>query len=412
MARIIFLNRYFFPDHSATSQILSDLAFALAADGRDVHAVTSRQRYDDAAAELPEQEVIRGVRVTRVSTTRFGRASLLGRGIDYLSCYRAMAHAVDRLAGPGDLLVAMTDPPLLSVVAARAAQRSGAHLINWLQDLYPEAAVMLDVPFMRGPVRSLLTCLRDKSLRAAAANVVVSEAMAQRVTGLGIAPDRICTIANWTDDENIVPLPAAENPLRRAWGLDGKFVVGYSGNFGRAHDFDTVLAAAERLRSHPRIAFVFIGGGRQHDFLKRRIHDRDLGHTVSLLSYQDRTALPVSLTVPDVHWLSLRPELEGIIFPSKFYGIAAAGRPVLALTASGGEIAGLLDRYHCGFAIGPRDVTQLTDILTMLADDAPYCTELGRRARVMLDAAFTRRQAFDLWRTAIDRVTRSAPNSG
>lgn len=405
MTRIIFLNRYFYPDHSATSQILSDLTFALAADGRDVHVVTSRQRYDDATAELPEQEIIRGLRVTRVPTTRFGRASLLGRGLDYLSCYRAMAHAVDRLAGPRDLLVAMTDPPLLSVVAARAAKRTGARLINWLQDLYPEAAVMLDVPFMRGPTPRLLAFWRDKSLRSAAMNVVVSEAMAQRVAGRGISPDRIRTITNWTDDENIVSMPAAENPLRRAWGLDGKFVVGYSGNFGRAHDFDTVLAAAERLRGHPRIVFVFIGGGQQHDFLTRSVRDRGLAGTVRLFPYQDRSTLSVSLCVADVHWLSLRPALEGIIFPSKFYGIAAAGRPILALTSTGGEIAELLDHYCCGFVIEPRDVTRLADILTALAVDAEYCDDLGRRARAMLDAAFTRRQAFELWRRAIDQIT-------
>ncbi len=401
MARIIFLNRFFYPDHSATSQMLSDLAFELAANGHDVHVVASRQRYDNAAAELPEQESIRGLRVTRVPTTHFGRASLLGRGFDYISCYRAMARAVARLAGPGDLLVAMTDPPLLSVVAARAAKRSGARLINWLQDLYPEAASVLEVPFMRGPAQALLTALRDRSLRAAAINVAVSEAMAQRILARGMAPDRIRTIANWTDDESIVPLPATANPLRRAWGLDGKFVVGYSGNFGRAHDFDAMLAAAERLRGHPRIAFVFIGDGQQRCYLADNIRGRGLSGSVFLFPYQERSTLAASLSVADVHWLSLRPALEGIIFPSKLYGIAAAGRPIVALTATDGEIADMLHRHRCGFAVEPHDVTRLTGILTTLADDADYCDALGRRARAMLDAAFTRRRAFELWRAAI-----------
>jgi colanic acid biosynthesis glycosyl transferase WcaI len=403
MPRIVFLNRFFYPDHSATSQILSDLAFDLAAAGRDVHVVTSRQRYDDAAAELPEHERVRGVRVRRVATTRFGRLSLVGRGLDYISYGRAMARAIDGLAGPGDLLVAMTDPPLLSVVAARAAKRSGARLINWLQDLYPDAAVALKLPFMRGPVPAALAALRNTSLQSAVTNVVVSEAMAQRVAAAGIAPDKINLIPNWTDDESIVPLPAADNSLRRAWALDGKFVVGYSGNFGRAHDFEAILAAAERLRDHPRIAFVFTGGGQQSDLLARRIGERRLAGTVRLFPYQDRAALPVSLSVPDVHWLSLRPELEGIIFPSKFYGIAAAGRPIVALAATNGEIAGLLERYRCGFAVEPSGVTRLTGLLVALANDAPRCSELGRQARKMLDANFTRRHAFALWRAVLER---------
>jgi colanic acid biosynthesis glycosyl transferase WcaI len=289
------------------------------------------------------------------------------------------------------------------VAAARAAKRSGARLVNWLQDLYPDAAVALKLPFMRGPVPAALAALRNISLQAAVTNVVVSEAMAQRVAAAGIAPDKIDLIPNWTDDESIVPLPAADNPLRRAWALDGKFVVGYSGNFGRAHDFEAILAAAERLRDHPRIAFVFTGGGQQSDLLARRIGERGLGRTVRLFPYQDRTALPVSLSVPDVHWLSLRPELEGIIFPSKFYGIAAAGRPIVALAATNGEIAGLLERYRCGFAVEPSDVTRLTGLLVALANDAPRCSELGRQARTMLDANFTRRHAFALWRAVLER---------
>jgi glycosyltransferase involved in cell wall biosynthesis len=405
MARIIFLNRYFYPDHSATSQILSDLAFHLAEAGHAIHVVTSRQLYGDAAAQLPETDIVRGVHVRRIQTTRFGRASLIGRALDYVSYYRAVRRALADLAGPGDIIVAKTDPPLLSVVAARAAKRSGARLINWLQDLYPEAAVALGVPFMSGPLAALLTRLRNNSLRAAAANVVIGEAMRQRLAAHGIPAGALGVIANWSDDETIVPRAASQNPLRHDWGLDGKFVAGYSGNFGRAHDFDTMLAAAQRLRDHPRIVFVFIGDGRQRDALIRRVRDHGLEASVRFFPYQERTRLPASLAVPDVHWLSLRPELEGIILPSKLYGIAAAGRPTIALAAIDGEIAGLLQRHSCGYAVAPSDVARLTDLLTALADDPARCIELGLNARAMLDAEFTRRQAFASWERIIARVS-------
>lgn len=407
MPRIIFLNRYFYPDHSATSQILSDLAFHLADKGHEVHVVTSRQLYNDAAAQLPEADIIRGVQVRRIARTHFGRASLIGRALDYISYYRAVRRALAALAGPGDIIVAKTDPPLLSVVAAREAKRSGARLINWLQDLYPEAAVALGVPLMRGPLAALLTRLRNNSLRAAAANVVIGEAMRQRLAAQGIPSNTLCVIPNWSDDEAIVPLPAAQNPLRRDWGLDGKFVVGYSGNFGLAHDFDTVLAAAGRLRDHPRIVFVLTGDGRQRDALIQKVIDNGLEATVRFFPYQDRALLPSSLAVADVHWLSLRPELEGVILPSKFYGIAAAGRPIVALAATGGELALLIERHGCGTAVATSDVARLTGLLTALADDSARCIELGLNARAMLDAEFTRRQAFASWRDVIARV--SAP---
>jgi hypothetical protein len=137
MARVIFVNRYFFPDHSATSQILSDLTFHLAATGHDVHVITSRQRYDDARAALPDSENINGVQVHRMASTRFGRAALSGRALDYLAFYRSVRRRLRAIARAGDIVVAKTDPPLLSVALASIARQRRAHLVNWLQDIYP-----------------------------------------------------------------------------------------------------------------------------------------------------------------------------------------------------------------------------------------------------------------------------------
>src|SRR5262249_51843770 len=148
----IFLNRFFFPDHSATSQILSDLAFHLAEAGRDVHVITSRQQYDNPHAVLPEAETIRGVRVHRIATTRFGRKHLPGRALDYLSFYASLQSVLRELATPGTIIVAKTDPPLLSIPAMIVARRKRAQLINWLQDIYPEIASLLGVPYAGGPI--------------------------------------------------------------------------------------------------------------------------------------------------------------------------------------------------------------------------------------------------------------------
>ncbi|MGB8632084.1 MAG: glycosyltransferase, partial [Xanthobacteraceae bacterium] len=152
MSRLIFINRFFCPDHSATSQILSDLAYHLASAGRDVHVVTSTQIYDDAKAALPISDIVNGVHVHRVPSTSFGRDGLLGRSIDYLSFYRSIWQCLTALARSDDMIVAKTDPPLTSIVAMAAARRKNARLVNWLQDIYPETAIELGVPLMRGPL--------------------------------------------------------------------------------------------------------------------------------------------------------------------------------------------------------------------------------------------------------------------
>src|SRR5690606_14713616 len=130
--RVIFLNRFFHPDLSATSQMLSDLAFGLAERGYDVQVITSRLRYDDPTARMPAREIIRGVRVHRIWTSGFGRHNLWGRGIDYLSFYASALRACVRTLRPGYILVAKTDPPMISVIGAIAARLLGAPLVNWL----------------------------------------------------------------------------------------------------------------------------------------------------------------------------------------------------------------------------------------------------------------------------------------
>ena len=398
------MNRFFFPDHSATSQILTDLAFHLAGGETQVRVVTSRQRYDDPNAYLPEAESIGGVAIHRISTTRFGRSVLIGRGFDYLSFYSSAFRSVLAWAKPGDVLVAKTDPPLLSLAAMHAAKRRGLHLVNWLQDLYPEVAAALGVPIVKGPLGRGLLQLRDASLRAADVNVVVGERMAEIVRKRGIAPERIRVIPNWCDDEEIQPIAPLDNSLRREWGLGDRFVVGYSGNLGRGHEFETVLAAAERLRGDRRLCFLFIGGGQKFPELTHSVRERGLDHLFRFLPYQDRRVLRLSLGAPDVHLISLRPELEGLIVPSKLYGIAAAGRPIIAVAASDGEIAGLVRRHDCGIVVEPGEGELLADALRCLGTDTGRLAEMGHRARAMLDAHFTRRRAFKCWQSLVEEV--------
>jgi colanic acid biosynthesis glycosyl transferase WcaI len=410
MKRIVFLNRFFFPDHSATSQIVGDLAFHLAGTGSDIHVITSRQRYDDSRAGLPDFEEMRGVTIHRVSTTQFGRSSLVGRGLDYLSFYVSLRRKVNNVARPGDILVAKTDPPMLGVLAMRAARRRQCHLVNWLQDLYPEVAMRLGVPFINGSLGNALTRLRDASLKAATANVVIGERMAANLRSAGVPEGRIRVISNWCDDTAIRPAPGGGNPLRRAWGLEGKFVIGYSGNLGRAHEFETILGAAGRLRREPGIVFLIIGGGYGAEELSSRVKELRLDQKFRFLPYQDQATLDDSLGVPNLHWISLKPELEGLIVPSKFYRIAAVGRPMVVIGASDGELATLVRRHNCGFVVDPGDSEALAGLLQRLANDPSALSDMGTAARNMLDAHFSRRQAFEAWQSLLAEVSESTTN--
>lgn len=393
----IFLNRYFHPDISATSQMLSDLAFHLASQGADVHVIASRQRYDDAAAGLPAIETVRGVHVHRVRTSRFGRAWLPGRALDYLSFYVSSAIALATLARKGDVVIAKTDPPLLGVPAAMVARLRGARLVNWLQDVFPEIAARSGLRLAQGVPGAVLAALRSWSLRVATCNVVLGERMRSELSSLtGLAPAKFRVIHNWADGEAIAPTAGGIDALRAAWGLAGKFVVAYSGNMGRAHEFGTILDAAERLRHRDDIVFLFIGGGHRQPWIAQQALARNLAN-VQFRPYQRRESLGDSLGVADLHLTCLQPALEGLMVPSKVYGILASGRPTLHVGDPAGEIATLLATANAGYTAGTGDAGTLARKIESLCADAALRATLGKNARASFDAHYAASIAFARW---------------
>ncbi len=385
MNKIVFINRFFYPDHSATSQILSDLAFDLASRGLSVTVAASRQRYDQADAGLPGREEIRGVSVVRLLTTHFGRARLLGRSLDYLTFYASSFFFLLGNLKPGDLVVAETDPPLISVVATAAAKMRGAKLLNWTQDVFPEVAIALDVRIVR-VFSGFFRALRNWSLRGAAANVAIGERMADVIREQG-AGDRVRVIHNWSDGSKIRPVSALQNALRREWGLEGKFVVGYSGNMGRAHEFDTVLSAASRLSQEKQVVFLFIGDGKRRKAIEAACIHKNINNIV-FKPFQPYENLSESLSAADAHLVCLRPELEGFIVPSKFYGILAAGRPVLNIGSAAGETGRLIQTIGCGSNFDAGQGAALAETIRRWSRKPAEADEMGRRGRAYFEKNF------------------------
>ncbi len=393
---ILLVNRYGPPDHSATSQLLTDLALDLAARGERVEIIASRQRYDNPSDRLAPRETIAGITVRRPWTTHFGRSTLAGRALDYASFYSSAAWAVWRTVRRGDVVIVKTDPPMLSTVIAPIARMRGARVVNWLQDVFPEVAQALQMRVARDGLVRLLKSGRDRALLKADANVVIGERMRERLLELGVPAPRVHVIHNWSDD-GIEPLEPAHNPLRERWQLAGKFVVGYSGNLGRAHEIETLLGAAERLRADPSIVFLFIGGGHWMRALQRQVDARGLADAFRFHDYQPREMLSQSLGVADVHWISLRPALEGLIVPSKFYGILAAARPVLMVGDAAGEIGGLVTERDCGLALQVGDAGGLAQAILRLHMDDVLRERMSLNARALYDERFTRSQALGQW---------------
>jgi glycosyltransferase involved in cell wall biosynthesis len=412
--RIVFVNRYFYPDLSATSQMLTDLTVALGDGPFEVHVLCSRLHYDDPCAALPRTDFVGPVRVHRCWSTRFGRAGLPGRLIDYVSFYVAAMLAASRLVRCDDILVALTDPPMLSVGLGLVTRWRNAKLINWLQDLFPEVAIVLKVTRLPAWLQQLLLWLRNDSLRVASMNVVLGEPMRERLLALGIGMGRVAVIENWADGEAIRPLESSQSALRNSLPPGTEFVVQYSGNLGRAHDFHTILGAAKLLSDESGWLFLMVGGGT--GMVRLQAESERLGlNNLLFLPYRAREHLGDSLAAADVHLVSLLPEMEGLIVPSKVYGVLAAGRPLIVIGDPHGEQAQVVVHEGCGAAIACGDAEGLAALLRQLRADLLRCREAGTRARALFERRFTPAAALGKWgallRSAAHAAGAAAPGT-
>lgn len=399
--KVIFFNRFFHPDTSATSQILSDLAFHLAECGNEVHVVTSRGPKGELALEN-----IGGLTVHRVTDASHETHSLVHRALAYLRFYVAARKIAADLITTGDIVVLKTDPPMLSAVVGAIAVHKGARLVNWLQDVFPEVAHRYGIPGAGGITGNLLRKIRNRSFRRASRIVVIGDQMARYVKSQGIGPvERIEVIHNWANGDEIRPVAPEDNSLRREWMLGRAFVVGYSGNLGRVHEFDTLLEAARRLRdSEPEIRFVIVGRGPRLQETMTRAHGQGLGN-VAFKPHLEKGSLSMSLAVPDVHISTLRPAFEGLVQPSKLYGVMAAGRPTIFIGDPQGETARILEETCSGITILPGNGEALAAAIRQLRDDPVRRKEMGANARAAFEARFDRRLALAKWEALLKAVS-------
>jgi glycosyltransferase involved in cell wall biosynthesis len=398
--RILLLNQYYHPDLAATAQLATDLGGALASRGHEVSVVASNRLYAQNGARLPLRDHHQGVAITRVPSTAFGRRSILFRAADYGSFFAGAA----ALLAPRrpDVVLALTTPPMIGALGLGLQALRRTRLVLWVMDVYPDLAVALGAIPAGGVVARSLAGATRLMLDRGDAVVSLDEAMRDRLVAAGAAPEKVEVIDNWCDGDAIRPAPAEGNALRRQLGLEGVFVVSYSGNMGLSHDFATVAEAMALLRDEP-IHFLFIGDGPRRPWLEAEVRARGLGR-VSFLAYRPREELPVSLTAADASLVMLEEPLAGLMVPSKLYGLLAAGVPVLYVGPAAGRVDSVVANEGAGLAVRNGDAAGLAAAIRRLRDEPGLRRAMGARGRAVFEARFHRELAIERHHQLLLRV--------
>ncbi|MCC6579291.1 MAG: glycosyltransferase family 4 protein [Phycisphaeraceae bacterium] len=412
--RMLFINQFYWPDMAATSQMLSDLAQRLAARGHEVHILCSRGKYDDgtANARSPRYEVHHGVHIHRVAAAGFGKASMIGRMIDYLSFHLLIGMRTLLAGWRYDIIVTLTTPPLIGVYATLAKHLFRVRHVCWVMDLHPDCEFELGVFSRKSLLPRVLDHLNGMHFRHADRNVVLGSCMKHRLLDKHVREDKLATIPVWGHDL----VTEDSTALREQLGLTGKFVVMYSGNAGLAHTFDAVCEAALRMRDETRFVFLFVGGGKRMDDVRRFAEQHKLTNVV-MKSYFPRENLGQSLTMADAHLITLRPAMAGVAVPCKLYGIMAAARPVLFVGPRNCETAQAITRWNCGKVIDPDDATSLVAAIRQLADDASLGQRQAAAARQAYEQQYNAEACAAMWSRLLEelsptgRTTHSQPCS-
>jgi len=393
--RLLFINRFFHPDQSATAQMLTDLAEGLAVSGTAVTVLTGRLRYLGGETAVPSEEQYKGVTVRRVWSTRFGRQSALGRLFDYLSFYLSSVWAAVQTRDV-DCVVVLSDPPILSVQAVLLGRLKGWKTVCWLQDVFPEIAVRADT--LREGLRArLLRWAANWSLRSSDRVIVVGRCMERCLLAFGLQRDRVVLIPNWADGDHLTPVAPEDNWFRKQHGLEGQIVVMYSGNLGVVHETEALIHLIHYLRGMREVCFLFVGEGQGKTRLQNWAFQEKL-ESVRFLGYQNKEDLRYSLSAGDIHLVTLRSKMEGLSVPSKVYGIMAVGRPAVFIGPDGSEVASLIRESGCGEVFSPQESEKAALAILHLVQDYRRRENLGSAGRRYFESFLDKRCAIQRFR--------------
>ena len=384
--RILVLNQYFRPDQAASAQRITDLAEDLARR-HDVTALVGRPSYGPVNTSPNHQPTSNSaVRVWYVPSTTFVRYRTWKRVLNYVT-YLAGTLFAGLFVSQPDVVIAASDPPLLSVVGLWLSCAHRATFVHLMWDVQPEVAISLGL-LRSGRLSRVLSNFNRRAIRHAACVIVPTAAIARTAIDLGVLPERVHTIPHW-EDIDVVRVRPKVNPFSREHDLANRFVVMYAGNHGLTQELERYLDLAVRLRDLDDVTMVFVGEGAAKSALQARVAALGLT-TVRLLPYEPRETMAYSLAAADVFLAPVAAGLTRFMLPSKIFTILASGRPLIAALDASSDLCDLVRRSQCGFVVEPGDVSAVEKHIRWLHCHPDACREMGERGRRAAETLYAR----------------------
>jgi len=398
--RLWVITEVYYPEMISTGYYLTSIAEGVATDF-DVKVICGQPNYAARGTIAPKREVHNDVEIFRAWSTRLDKNVIPYRVVNMLTLGISMFVKSIVKFGRGDQVLVVTAPPNLPFTTALAALFRGSAYTLLLHDSYPEILVAVGKTKPNSVLVRAANRLNRWLYKHARKVIVVGrdmkELMEQKTAGFDSS---IVTIPNWADLELVEPADRANNPLLRELGIEHKFVFMYAGNIGHPTDIETIIECAELLKGDDRFHFVFIGAGAKKPWLDTAVAQRGLGN-VSILGTRPREEQKLFLNACDVGLISLVRNMWGTAMPSRTYNILAAGKPILALTDEGSELARVIEEEQVGWHLAPHDAQKLREVILTIFERRNELPQMARRARSAALQKYSVQSAVESYRRAL-----------
>ena len=394
------MTEVYYPEEISTGYYLTSIAEGLAEDF-DVKVLCGQPKHMSRGMRAPKREIRHGVEIYRATATTLDKNVMLYRLFNMFTIGVAMFYNSLKRFRKGDQILVVTAPPTMPMTTAFASLLRGASYTVLVQDSYPEILIAVGT-LQKSSIAVGIINLFNRWVYKYASKIIVMgrdmNALFQRKTaGLDIP---IVTIPNWADLEAIHPTPRESNPLLNELGISDKFVLLYAGNIGHPTDVETIIYSAQQLLDHKEIHFLFIGAGVKKKWVEDQVRERSLSN-VTVLDYRPRDEQIIFLNACDVGLIALINGMWGTAMPSRTYNIMAAGKPILALTEHGSELAQVIDEERIGIYVEPGKTDDLTRAMVQMYENRDKLNEMGERSRKAAVAKYSLRDAVAKYRNEL-----------
>ena len=386
---ILFFNRSFYPDTEATGQFLTELCEDLTKLGHKITVICGKSYHvsNDEKGQLIKRESYKEIEILRASGTTFPKKSLFLRLVNLGTYFLNAFFAGFLIRQKPDIVIALTDPPLLGLHGIFFSKLFGAKFIYYCNDIYPDVGMITGR--LRHPIYIfILKTANMLSFNLADKIIVIGEDMKKRVEKKGIDGKKIEIVHNWADTDALFPISVTG--FREKYKLENNFLVMYSGNIGLTQNLNKLLEVAENSRNIKEIKFILIGEGADKDKLQSITSEKKLTN-VQFLPYQPKEELNQSLNAADIHLITLEKNLAGVMVPSKVYGILACGKPFLAWVDEESEVATIAKKFNVGIVVEPGNVKEMTNTVNWAINNPAKLRQMGENSRKVAIDLFDRK---------------------